>query len=96
MAELTSQDFRFTTKGDTVYAFLCGMPEKKISIKAFSEVKYHRVKSVSMLGVDKDLIFVQTNGALEIEMPDNKPCDFAVCLKIVPVLNPVPKSLSKY
>ena len=96
MAELTAQDFRFTTKGDTVYAFVCGLPEKSISIKAFSGVNFHKVKFVRMLGVDQDLKFVQKNDALEIDMPDSKPCDFAVCLKIVPVLNPVPGSLSKY
>ena len=96
MAELTAKDLRFTTKGDTIYAFVCGLPERGISIKAFSELKYHQVKSVRMLGVDQDLKFVQTNGALEIEMPSSKPCNFAVCLKIVPVLNPVPRSLSGY
>ena len=96
MAELTAKDFRFTTKGDTIYAFVCGVPEKSVSIKAFSRVKYHQINSIRMLGVDKDLKFVQNNDALEIDMPDNKPCDFAVCLKIVPVLNPVPESISRY
>ena len=96
MVELTKDDIRFTTKGDTIYAFVCGLPEKKISIKSFSKESYHKIKSVRMLGIDQNLNFIQTNSALEIDMPTGIPCDFAFCLKIEPELNMIPRSLFKY
>ena len=96
MAALTAQDFRFTSKGDTVYAFVCGIPEKNISIKAFSTKNYHVIKSVSMLGISQPLKFKQNNDILEVELPEKFPSDYAICLKLTPELNPVPKSLSAY
>jgi alpha-L-fucosidase len=96
MTELTPKDFRFTTKGDTIYVFVGGMPDAKISIQSFSSAYYHQLKSVHMLGVPHALKFTQTKEALEVELPETLPGNYAVCLKIVPVLNPVPSSLLKY
>ena len=96
MAELTANDFRFTTKGDTIFAFVCGEPLQKVQIKAFSNHKFHEIKSVEMLGVSGVLNFSQTNDALAVSLPETLPSDYAVCLKIVPVLNLVPQSISKY
>jgi alpha-L-fucosidase len=91
MAELTVQDYRFTTKGDTVYVFVCGTEAQTTSIKAFSARRYHRIKSIGMLGVENELKFEQKNDALHITLPDTKPSEHAICLKIIPVLNPTPK-----
>ena len=97
MPELTARDYRFTTKGDTVYAFICGTPEvDTVSIRTFSATNYHEIQSVSMLGVDGNLRFEQKDDALYVAVPPALPCEYAVCLKIVPVLNPVPESLAKY
>jgi alpha-L-fucosidase len=93
MATLTAQDFRFTTRGDTVYAFICGTPAEKVSVKAFSANKYHRIKSIGMLGVEGELKFEQKDDALHVILPETKPCEHAVCLKIIPDLIPVPESL---
>jgi hypothetical protein len=49
-----------------------------------------------MLGVDRELKFTQNNSELKVVLPDTLPCEHAVCLKIIPVLNPVPESLLKY
>ncbi|MDR1674959.1 MAG: hypothetical protein LBR86_00585 [Tannerella sp.] len=96
MATLTEQDLRFTTKGDTVYAFVCGTTAEKVSVKTFSAKIFHRIKSISLLGVEGDLQFEQKDDALHVSLPPALPCDYAVCLKIIPVLNPVPESLAKY
>jgi len=93
MSELTGKDMRFTTKGDTVYAFVCGTDEANVAIQKFSKLNYHVVKSVSMLGVDGELSFTQTDKALEVTLPATKPSKYAVCLKIIPVLNPVPAKM---
>ncbi len=96
MAELTALDFRFTTKGDTIFAFACGKPESKVVIKAFSTYNFHKIKSVELLGTSGKLTFTQSQGNLEIMLPKELPSDYAVCFKIVPLLNNVPTSLSKY
>ncbi|MDR1129465.1 MAG: alpha-L-fucosidase, partial [Prevotellaceae bacterium] len=96
MATLTGQDFRFTVRGDTVYVFICGTPAEKVSVKAFSAERYRRIKSVGMLGVEGELTFEQKDDALHVIMPETKPCEYAVCLKIIPNLIPVPESLEKY
>jgi alpha-L-fucosidase len=95
MPELTAQDFRFTTKGDTVYAFVCGTSTQTVSIKLFAKKAYHRIQSISMLGVEGELKFEQKDDALYIVLPETKPCDYAICLKITPLLNPVPERVKK-
>jgi alpha-L-fucosidase len=96
MATLTAQDFRFTTKGDVVYVFVCGTQTDKVSVKTFSAKKYHRIKSISMLGIEGELQFEQKDDALHINLPNTKPTEHAICIKITPDLIPVPESLKKY
>jgi alpha-L-fucosidase len=98
MPELTAQDLRFTTKGDTVYAFICGKPDiETISIQTFSAKRYHQIQSISLLGAEGNLQFEQKENALYVSLPVGAmPCDYAVCLRIIPVLNPIPESLAKY
>jgi len=89
MAELTANDYRFTTKGDTVYTFICGKPSGEIKIKAFREGSYHRIKSVEMLGNNTELSFVQKGDGLAVSVPETLPSDYAVCLRIIPLINPL-------
>ena len=89
MAELTANDYRFTTKGDTVYTFICGKPSGQIKIKAFREGSYHRIKSVEMLGYNTELSFVQKGDGLAVSVPELLPSDYAVCLRIIPLINPL-------
>jgi alpha-L-fucosidase len=96
MAELTAQDFRFTTRNDTAYVFVCGTDLQSVAIKTFSAKKYHRIQSISLLGVEGELPFAQEYETLHVSLPAVKPSEYAVCLKIVPVLNPVPESLANY
>ncbi|RKR07970.1 alpha-L-fucosidase [Maribacter vaceletii] len=96
MKELSSDDYRFTTKGDTIYAFVCGTTKTDININAFSSTLYHKIKSVQMLGVKGEIEFIQEKEKLVVKLPQKLPSEYAVCLKIIPELNPVPESISKY
>ena len=86
MAQLTAEDYRYTTKGDTIFAFVCGEPEAEIRLESFSAKSYHRLKSVEMLGVDPPLQFSQTEEALVVAVPDKLPSKYAICIRIIPLL----------
>jgi alpha-L-fucosidase len=84
MAELTANDFRFTAKGDTVYAFICGEPKGQVKLKQFNLLNYHTIQSINMLGVKDTLKFSQERDGTVIHIPKILPSKYAVCLKIVP------------
>ena len=84
MVDLTASDFRFTTKGDTVFAFICGEPKGEVKIKQLNKLNYHTIQSINMLGVKGALKFSQEKEYTTIQMPDVLPSKNAVCLKIVP------------
>lgn len=75
-----SSDYRFTSKGDNVYAFMMHTPESRIAIiKSFTEAD--KVKEVSLLGGDK-LPFQQSFGVLTVKLPEKMPTEYTNCLKI--------------
>ena len=82
---LTAADFRFTTKGNVLYATAFGWPDSgKLTVKtlaAGSPGIVGNVKSVQMLGHGK-VPFVRTADGLVVTMPAQKPCDHAYALKI--------------
>ncbi len=83
--ELTSREVRFTTKGDTLYAFVMGWPEKEALIKPLATTsKYSppKIRNVELLGYDGKLEWAQDEQGLVVVMPDRKPCDYAITLKI--------------
>lgn len=75
-----SSDYRFTSKGSSVYAFMMSAPESGVAvIKSFKEDE--RVKEVSILGGGK-LEFQQSFGALTVKLPEKLPTQYTNCLKI--------------
>ena len=86
--EFTPRDIRFTQSkdGKTVYAITLKWPEDgKIvieSLKAGSEYYPGKIKTVSMLGANKKIQWKRTAQALEISLPEDKPCDYAYAFKI--------------
>ena len=83
--DLTPQDVRFTTKGSTLYAFVMGWPEKEAVIRplgAKSTQGVGKIRKVDMLGIKGNLKWTQADDALRIEVPPQKPCDYAVTFKI--------------
>lgn len=78
--EFTARDFRFTTKGNTLYAISMGWPgDGDLLVTALAGVL---VTNVSLLGSDETLTWSQTNDGLRIQAPSTKPCDYAYAYKI--------------
>ncbi|MGD0775702.1 MAG: alpha-L-fucosidase C-terminal domain-containing protein [Candidatus Solibacter sp.] len=83
--DLTPQDVRFTAKGSTLYAFVMGWPEKEAVIRplgAKSTQGVGKIRKVDLLGFKGNLKWTQADDGLRIEVPPQKPCDYAVTFKI--------------
>jgi len=85
---LTVADVRFTTRGNTLYAFLMGWPAQAGSeavIKALgtaSPQKPARVVHVTLLGHGGRLPFTQEAAGLRVRLPAEQPSEHAIALKI--------------
>lgn len=83
--DLGAEDVRFTVKGNTLYAFVMGWPEKDALVKALganSPQNPGKIQKVEMLGHKGDLKWKQEDAALRVEMPAEKTSDIAITLKI--------------
>ncbi|MCX5683089.1 MAG: alpha-L-fucosidase, partial [Planctomycetota bacterium] len=81
----SATDIRFTCKGDTVYAFVLGWPEKPVVIRSMakgSPLVKGDVNNVCLLGGDCKLEWSRTDEGLVIKPPEKKPCEGAVAFKI--------------
>jgi alpha-L-fucosidase len=79
----TAEDIRFTRKGTTLYAIALAWPAAgKIAIKTLAGTP---VKRVELLGSTAKLRWSQTAGGLTIDLPAEKPGDYAFAFKISPV-----------
>jgi alpha-L-fucosidase len=82
----TAQDIRFTTKGETLYAFALGWPaDGKLTIRtlAAASPQYPRaVGRVEMLGVSGPLQFTREATGLVVTLPEKKPNEYTWALKI--------------
>ncbi len=79
----TGQDIRFTTKGDTLYAFCLGEPRADILINSLgknSKLSGKKIVSVSLLGSNEKLHWKQEKEALLIKK------SFKIPVKEVPVV----------
>lgn len=83
---LTSEDIRFTAKGNALYAFVMGWPERQAAIKLLasnSPQQTGKIRNVEMLGHSGKLKWTRDDAGLRVEMPPEKPSDHAITLKIV-------------
>jgi alpha-L-fucosidase len=80
----TAEDFRFTRKGNTLYAICLGWPEDAFRVKSLGSKKAPdmKVASVSMLGANEPLKWKQTGRELKVKAPASRPCEHAYALKI--------------
>jgi alpha-L-fucosidase len=82
----TEKDVRFTRKGEnTLYAFAMGWPtDGKLLIRSLSKFAgvTARIDAVSLLGCADPLKWSHEAEGLAVQLPDQKPCDYAVALKI--------------
>lgn len=75
-------DYRFTTKGKTLYAIAVKWPENNEGNIPALNTSIGKVKKVSMLGHKGNLVFSQDTNGLKVTFPTDKPCDIAWSLKI--------------
>ncbi len=79
----TIEDFRFTRKNGDVYAFQMKWPEGgKTVIRNLALERAPEVGSVAVLGYNGLVRFEQTRRGLAIDLPEEKPVDFAPCYRV--------------
>jgi alpha-L-fucosidase len=85
-SRLGAADFRFTTRGNTLYAVAMGWPESgKLTIRTLATQApgiVGTVRSVRLLGVKEDLRWTRSTEGLEVTLPEHRPCDDAWALRI--------------
>ena len=70
----TSDDIRFTTKGEKLYAFCMEQPTGDVKINSLGKQSGNgKIKSVKLLGIDEKIRWKQTNETLLITKPSNVP-----------------------
>ena len=78
--QLTAADVRFTTKGKAIYAFVMGWPEKEAVVKPLGTAG--KIVNVELLGHKAKVQWKQEADGLKVQMPAEKPSDYAVTLKV--------------
>ena len=78
----TADDFRFTCRDNVVYATCLGWPEGHSTIESMRRLYPGEISSVKMLGDDRELDWRVTEKGLEIEPPDQRPCEDAFVYRI--------------
>jgi alpha-L-fucosidase len=81
----TPDDFRFTAKGNIIYAIAMGWPKKAFTITSLGKVNAPdtKVQEVTMLGVKEPLHWSMKKKGLTVTAPSSPPCQHAYTLKIV-------------
>jgi alpha-L-fucosidase len=84
----SAQDIRYTTKGDTVFAFVMGWPgDGKVVMKSLaqgSKAYPREIGKIELLGAKGPASFTRDANALTVQLPSEKPNDIAYALKIMP------------
>jgi alpha-L-fucosidase len=86
-AGYSAEDFRFTTKGNTLYAIELGWPagaEAVIHSLGSSATSTQKIGSVMLLGTDAKLAFEQKADGLHIQLPAQSPGKYAYVFRILP------------
>ena len=82
----TAEDFRFTKKGDVLYAIELGWPSNReavihtLGLTALGG--QWKVRSVALLGADSQPSFDQREDGLHIQLPENSPGKYAYAFRI--------------
>ncbi|MGQ1787615.1 MULTISPECIES: alpha-L-fucosidase [unclassified Saccharicrinis] len=80
----SDEDIRFTMRDGQLYAIAMGWPESGVlPIKTLSATLFNTpIKDVELIGHEGKLNWEQKKNALEIQLPDTKPCEHAFVFKI--------------
>jgi alpha-L-fucosidase len=80
--QFTAKDIRFTAKGNDLYAICLGWPEEQVVVESLHALYESEIRSVKMLGVDRELEWSLTGEGLKITPPAEKPCENAFVFKV--------------
>jgi alpha-L-fucosidase len=86
--DLTANDVRFTTKGETLYAYVMGWPDREAVIPTLArggKLNVGQIRNIELLGHHGKLKFTQDGQSLRVTLPPGEPSDHAVCFKILGV-----------
>jgi alpha-L-fucosidase len=80
----TAEDFRFTTKGNDLYAIELGWPASGEAViqTLGSVVGGRKIKSITLLGADAKLQFRQEPDGLHIQLPAQAPGKYAYAFRV--------------
>lgn len=83
-SEYTSQDIRFTTKKEVLYAIVLSWSNDSVAIKSLGKDNKDLtpIHSVSMLGCNEELKWEHNKDGLIVHFPKVRPTDYAHVLKI--------------
>ena len=83
----TAEDFRFTKKGDVLYAIELGWPSNREAvIHSLGRIALGdraKIGSVVLLGSDSKLAFEQRADGLRIQLPEQNPGKYAYSFRIL-------------
>ena len=74
--DFTAEEVRFTTRGDTLYAFVMGWPEKQALIKPLatsSPLSPPKIRNVELLGHGDKVIWTQDEQGLTVVCRNRSP-----------------------
>ena len=79
----SSEDIRYTTKGDIIYALILGWPEdkKEILLTAFKNQNLN-IRDVTMMGCKEKIIWSLDDNYLQVSLPAEKVNDIAIVYEI--------------
>jgi alpha-L-fucosidase len=83
--DLTADDFRFTIKGDTLYVFVMGVPDRQVIVsplKTGRTLSLGKITNVELLGYAGKLAWTQDASALTILLPSAKPGKHALAFRV--------------
>lgn len=80
----TAEDFRFTVKGDALYAIGLAWPVNgEVTIHSLAGVAgTERIRSVNLLGNEQNLKFEQRSDGLRVQLPAHAPAKYAYSLRV--------------
>jgi alpha-L-fucosidase len=85
-AAFTSQDIRFTTRGNSLYAIALAWPEHgSMTIKSLatdSGLFQRDIEKVELLGYNESLHWRRDDSGLTVDLPSRRPCEYAFALRI--------------
>lgn len=82
-------EVRFTTKDDVLYVFVLNPTDGAIELPSLglnSDYKPNKIQSVKMIGSDDRIKFKQSNDKLILNVPAQRPNNYAVVFKVVGAL----------